>query len=321
MKFNLTESERQRILNLHMEKGYRQPINEDLLPSDFGTPQPHKAEDFVELDYDSSNETVVLYFNDETTETFQIDTRASYSPGEESSYDSPGYDADFEVVISSVKQVEPIERTWEVRQFEDYLQSLGAMEQLNDTLHNEDAYDSAAESYYDRGYDEDAYRDRDLDEDLLSPEVGEKYFARHGNDSIGWTGSSNSQYKPDMEFGDDFDDETYDDFDTLHTAHPDFHSHYSGKGNVDRARNMFNAYKEKHGPLNLKRRRGVNEGFDVQGNAAQMYDMLKNQFGRALNELNEAINKGDKEMSLHMAWALRHLLRRMDEAVQDLKKS
>lgn len=226
MKFNLTESERERILNLHMEKGYRQPINEDLLPSDFGTPQPHKAEDFVELDYDSSNETVVLYFNDETTETFQIDTRASYSPGEESSYDSPGYDADFEVVISSVKQVEPIERTWEVRQFEDYLQSLGAMEQLNDTLHNEDAYDSAAESYYHKGYDEDAYRDRDLD-----------------------------------------------------------------------------------------------EGFDVQGNAAQMYDMLKNQFGRALNELNEAINKGDKEMSLHMAWALRHLLRRMDEAVQDLKKS
>ena len=226
MKFNLTESERERILNLHMEKGYRQPINEDLLPSDFGTPQPHKAEDFVELDYDSSNETVVLYFNDETTETFQIDTRASYSPGEESSYDSPGYDADFEVVISSVKQVEPIERTWEVRQFEDYLQSLGAMEQLNDTLHNEDAYDSAAESYYHKGYDEDAYRDRDLD-----------------------------------------------------------------------------------------------EGFDVKGNASQMYDMTKNRLDSAIGELFESIQKGDKGMSMHMLMVLKHLLRTVDEAVQDLKKS
>lgn len=165
MKFNLTESERERILNLHMEKGYRKPINEDLLSSDFGNPQPHHPEDFIELDYDSSNQEVILYFNDETTETFKIETKASYSPGEDRSYDSPGSDPELEVLIDKVMQVDPIQKDWDVNQFEDYLQSLGAMEQLNDTLHNDDAYDSAAESYYDKGYDEDAYRDRDLDED------------------------------------------------------------------------------------------------------------------------------------------------------------
>jgi hypothetical protein len=164
MKFNLTESERARILNLHMEKGYRKPLNEDLLSSDFGNPQPHHPEDFIELDYDSSNETIILYFNDETTETFKIETKSSYSPGAMDSYDSPGYDPELEVLIDKVMQVEPIQKDWEVNQFEEYLQSLGAMEQLNNTLHNDDAYESAADSHYSSRYD----RNDELDENLSS---------------------------------------------------------------------------------------------------------------------------------------------------------
>jgi hypothetical protein len=228
-------------------------MNEDLLPSDFGTPQPHKLEDFVDIDI--MGDEVVLYFNDETTETFHLHLKTHFSAGEPSSYDSPGYDDTLEVEIVGVKQVEPIERSWEPRQFEDYLKSLGCLDQVMDKLHDEDAFDAAADRHYDGGYDEDAYRDRDLDEDLTLALPNEKYFARHGNDKQPWTGSSNHNYGHDTEFDDNYDDETYDDFDTLHTAHPDFHSHYSGKGNVDHAKMMFNIYKEKHGPLNLKKRR------------------------------------------------------------------
>jgi hypothetical protein len=220
MKFNLTESERARILNLHMEKGYRKPLNEDLLSSEFGNPQPHNAEDFIELDYDSSNETIILYFNDETTETFKIETKSSYSPGEMDSYDSPGSDPEFEVLIDKVMQIEPIQKDWDVNQFEEYLQSLGAMEQLNNTLHNDDAYDAAADSHYSSRYD----RNDELD-----------------------------------------------------------------------------------------------EGYDVKGNADQMYALTKNRLDRAIGELTEAIQKGDKEMSMHMVMALRHLLGMIDRAVTDIK--
>lgn len=223
MKFNLTESERERILNLHMDKGYRKPINEDLLPSDFDTSQPHKAEDFVEMD--AYGDEVVLYFNNEETETFHLDLKTHFSAGEPSSYDSPGYDDTLEVEIVGVKQIEPIKKSWEPRQFEDYLQSLGCLDKLMEKLHDEDAYNSAADRHYDGGYDEDAHRDRDLDED-----------------------------------------------------------------------------------------------YDVKGNAAQMYDMEKNKMQRALNELDENIKKGDTEMSLHLTFVLRHLLRRIDEFVTDLKK-
>jgi hypothetical protein len=77
------------------------------------------------------------------------------------------------------------------------------------------------------------------------------YFSRHGEDPMGWGGSDNKNYR-DLPTG-DYDDETYDDFDTLHTAHPDFHKHYGN--DVDHARTMFNTYKEKHGPLNIKRKK------------------------------------------------------------------
>jgi hypothetical protein len=136
-------------------------MNEDLLPSDFGTPQPHKAEDFVDIDFDGDS--VILYFNDETTETFHLETDTDFSAGEPSSYDSPGYDDTFEVSIVGVKQVEPIERTWEPNQFEDYLKSLGCFDQLMDYLHSDSAFDDAADRHHNGGYDEDAYRDRDLD--------------------------------------------------------------------------------------------------------------------------------------------------------------
>jgi hypothetical protein len=90
----------------------------------------------------------------------------------------------------------------------------------------------------------------------------ETYFARHGEDGIGWTGSSNKIYKnlPDG----DYDDETYDDFDSLHTTYPEFHSHYSGKGNVDGAKSMFDTYKRSQGPLVIKKRRIQNEEFQEE---------------------------------------------------------
>lgn len=95
----------------------------------------------------------------------------------------------------------------------------------------------------------------------------EKYFARHGEDPMGWSGSSNKLYGNDSEFGDDYDDETYDDFDTLHNTHPDFHKHYSGNMGPDHAKSMFDSYKEKHGPLRIKRKRQMenplNEGKQI----------------------------------------------------------
>ena len=95
----------------------------------------------------------------------------------------------------------------------------------------------------------------------------EDYLARHGEDPMGWTGSSNDIY-PSDDLGDDFgDEETYDDFDTLHNAHPDFHKHYSASMGPEHARKMFDTYKEKHGPLRIKRKRHID------------------------NELNESIEK------------------------------
>ena len=95
----------------------------------------------------------------------------------------------------------------------------------------------------------------DMDEELDGPSK-EEYFAKHGEDNIGWTGSSNKTYQ-DLPDG-DYDDESYDDFDTLHAAYPDFHSHYSGKGEVDRARGMFGTYRNIRGPLRMKKVRSVN---------------------------------------------------------------
>lgn len=85
----------------------------------------------------------------------------------------------------------------------------------------------------------------------------EKYFARHGEGNIAWTGSSNKTYG-DLPDG-DYDDETYDDFDSLHATHPEFHSHYTGSGNVELAKGMFDKYKRSQGPLLVKKRRIQND--------------------------------------------------------------
>ena len=102
----------------------------------------------------------------------------------------------------------------------------------------------------------------------------EDYFAKHGDDNMGWTGSSNKTYQ-DLPDG-DYDDETYDDFDTLHGAYPDFHSHYSGKGEVDRARSMFNTYKANRGPLRMKKRRSIDNELN------ESIQKIKSQFKRFL---------------------------------------
>ena len=101
----------------------------------------------------------------------------------------------------------------------------------------------------------------------------ERYFAKHDKSPMGWTGSSNKLYKdlPDS----DYDDESYDDFDTLHAAHPDFHKHYSGNMGHDHAKSMFGLEKEKHGPLHIKRKRQMenplNEGKQILMNTFKKF--------------------------------------------------
>ena len=51
-----------------------------------------------------------------------------------------------------------------------------------------------------------------VDEEIDGPSK-EEYFAKHGQDDIGWTGSSNKTYQ-DLPDG-DYDDETYDDFELV----------------------------------------------------------------------------------------------------------
>ena len=95
------------------------------------------------------------------------------------------------------------------------------------------------------------YEESDMDEEIDGPSK-EEYFAKHGEDNMGWTGSSNKTYDnlPDG----DYDDMSYDDFDTLHNEYPDFHKHYSGSNiGLDHARRIFDLYKNSKGPLRMKR--------------------------------------------------------------------
>lgn len=104
----------------------------------------------------------------------------------------------------------------------------------------------------------------DMGEERIHPSK-EEYFARHGRDGDDsfnpWTGGSNITYR-DLPDG-DYDDETYDDFDTLHAAHPDFHKHYAGNTHdpdkVDRAKSLFYLHKNSRGPLHIKRRRSMDD--------------------------------------------------------------
>jgi hypothetical protein len=102
----------------------------------------------------------------------------------------------------------------------------------------------------------------------------EKYFAKHGDNTLPWVGSSNKTYG-DLPDG-DYDDETYDDFDTLHGTHPDFHRHYTGGGGAERAKEMFNVYKHKHGPLRMKRIKQMNTKIN------ESVEKIKFEFNRFL---------------------------------------
>lgn len=139
-----------------------------------------------------------------------------------------------------------------------------ALEQELELLMENNVYDEKEGSVSEMG----------MDEELDEPSK-EEYFAKHGDDNMGWTGSSNKTYQ-DLPDG-DYDDESYDDFDTLHAAHPNFHSHYSGKGNVDRARGMFDTYKNSRGPLRMKKiKRADNElNESVKGYKTEFERFLK----------------------------------------------
>jgi len=114
-----------------------------------------------------------------------------------------------------------------------------------------------------------------MDEELDGPSK-EEYFAKHGEDNIGWTGSSNKTYQ-DLPDG-DYDDESYDDFDTLHSAHPNFHKHYVGNtanpDKVGHAKGMFNTYKEKYGPLRMKKTKHMDNELN------ESIQKIKSQFKR-----------------------------------------
>ena len=96
----------------------------------------------------------------------------------------------------------------------------------------------------------------------------EEYFARHG-DKQPWTGSSNKNYEKGLsDFDSDFDDETYDDFDSLNTTYPNFHSHYTSSGDLQHAKGMFDRYSREIGPLQIKKRRIQNEEQTVTESSA-----------------------------------------------------
>lgn len=130
-----------------------------------------------------------------------------------------------------------------------------------------------------------------MDEEIDGPSK-EEYFAKHGDDPMGWTGSSNKTYK-DLPDG-DYDDESYDDFDTLHAAHPKFHKHYAGNMGTDHARKVFDLHKRK-GPLHIKRRKPIddfdphydrdqeiNYGIDDDDMMNESIQKIKSQFKRFL---------------------------------------
>ena len=173
----------------------------------------------------------------------------------------------------------------------------------------------------------------------------ERYFAKHDKSPMGWSGSSNKLYK-DLPDG-DYDDETYDDFDTLHNTHPDFYQHYAGKrGELDLAKSLFDREKGMHGPLHVKRRRQMenplNEGkqilmntfkklkplvsemddnfgkFDVKKNASEMYQHHRDRLEKAIHFLEDSSKKGEDRSHFHMV--IKMCLREMDSFVQDLMK-
>jgi hypothetical protein len=111
----------------------------------------------------------------------------------------------------------------------------------------------------------------DMDEEIDGPSK-EEYFAKHGEDVMGWTGSSNKTYK-DLPDG-DYDDESYDDFDTLHAAHPKFHKHYAGNAGTDHARKVFDMYKNSRGPLRMKKVKHMDNKIN------EAVEKIKSQFKR-----------------------------------------
>lgn len=119
-----------------------------------------------------------------------------------------------------------------------------------------------------------------VDEEMDGPSK-EEYFAKHGEDNIGWTGSSNKTYQ-DLPDG-DYDDESYEDFDTLHAAHPKFHKHYAGNMGTDYARKVFDMYKNSRGPLRMKKSRPMDEmGMKEDGMMNESIKGYKTEFDRFL---------------------------------------
>ena len=128
-----------------------------------------------------------------------------------------------------------------------------------------------------------------MDEEIDGPSK-EEYFARHfGGDADlrrPWEGSSKKVYM-DLPDG-DYDDETYDDFDTLHAAHPDFHKHYVGNtpdpDKVGRAKSLFDLHKRR-GPLHIKRRRPMDGmGMEEDGMMNESIKQYKTEFDRFLKK-------------------------------------
>ena len=121
------------------------------------------------------------------------------------------------------------------------------------------------------------YEESDMDEEIDGPSK-EEYFAKHGEDNMGWTGSSNKTYDnlPDG----DYDDMSYDDFDTLHNEYPDFHKHYSGSNiGLDHARRIFDLYKNSKGPLRMKRMKNMDEmGMEEDGMMNESIKQYKTDF-------------------------------------------
>lgn len=86
----------------------------------------------------------------------------------------------------------------------------------------------------------------------------ETYLMRHDGGplmrkgTIMWNADERRNYPADTEFGDDWDEDIYTDFDKLVAKHPDFHKKHYHPHDIEKARETFDRKVERSGPLYIK---------------------------------------------------------------------
>ena len=249
--FNITESEKEQILNRLKENGYRQPTNKKVIseqPEGDGDYQNEFNMAYKVMGHDN----LIMVTKDNRRDRFWgLLDRSNMKFVLHPNYEMTNLDN------INVADEEKLAMEFTNPNGKKFYAILTQTHHKHDTV----------EIFSEEQFHELGHVIQPINEDVeLDESSDEKYFAKHDKSPMGWTGSSNKLYK-DLPDG-DYDDESYDDFDTLHNTHPDFHKHYSGKrGEPNDAKSMFGFEKEKHGPLRIKRKRQMenplNEGKEI----------------------------------------------------------